>query len=304
MIAFPRIRDCQYWKRAPPLAVVEIEDLICCSNPLGFCLRQFVKPQHLLQHFGNTGTQQVHSIISPWVVDFLIFFFCSIFRETVLFPASVFLSTPWQQVRATSKSVSSLFCFFEVLFAFTGPLKPAFICGELSILPTTAYIGNIQYYMNRMAVLNCGCFEKVNNVIILCGENVSNTPNIFAWHCCLQCSQQYNNKFSQYYFWNIVILFCCVKSGFATLTDEHTPSVFPLYFVAFLLDGPFLGVLVNNAASVLLISAFHSYNTSHNIFFILVCKNLVLLIIQITFWRLCQRFRCVMRVAANAAQSC
>lgn len=32
---------------------------------MGLCLRQFVKPQHLLRHFGNTETKHVHSIISP-----------------------------------------------------------------------------------------------------------------------------------------------------------------------------------------------------------------------------------------------
>lgn len=60
-------------------------------NLLGFSLRQFVKPQHLLQHLGNIETKEVHSIISPWVVGCIVFLFYSIFRENVLFPASVVL---------------------------------------------------------------------------------------------------------------------------------------------------------------------------------------------------------------------
>ncbi len=124
---------------APPLPILERWDLICCNNPSSFFLRQFVKPQHLLQQFGNTETKQVHSIISPWVADFLISLFCSIFRENALFPASAVLSaaeTPWQQVRDTLKNSNlpqpSLFCFFEVLFAFADTLRPECILWELS----------------------------------------------------------------------------------------------------------------------------------------------------------------------------
>lgn len=122
-----------------------IEDLICSNNPLGFCLRQFVKPQHLWQHFGNTWTEPVHSIISPWVVDFLISLFCTIFRENGLFPASVFRSTaetPWQQVRGMSQP--SMFCIFEVLLVFPGPIRPASISGQYyAIVPSISYKQNI-----------------------------------------------------------------------------------------------------------------------------------------------------------------
>lgn len=55
----------------PPPIALKIEDLICYNNPPGFRWRQFVKPQHLLQHSENTETNQVHSIICPQVVDVL-----------------------------------------------------------------------------------------------------------------------------------------------------------------------------------------------------------------------------------------
>lgn len=77
--------DCQYRLYVPPLPNLEIEDLICCNNPRGVCLRQFVKPQHLLQHFRNTETKRVHSIISPRVVDFLISLLWYLQREMCCF---------------------------------------------------------------------------------------------------------------------------------------------------------------------------------------------------------------------------
>lgn len=58
------------------------------------------------------------SIIFPWVVDFLIGLFCSAFRENMLFPASVFLSTsetPWRQTGATLESVSPVWLCFASL---------------------------------------------------------------------------------------------------------------------------------------------------------------------------------------------
>lgn len=61
--------------------------LIRRDDSLGLCLPPSDRPQLLLQRFGASGAKQARSITPSRVVDFFIF------RENVLFPASVFLST-------------------------------------------------------------------------------------------------------------------------------------------------------------------------------------------------------------------
>lgn len=127
---------CEYWKHAPPLPCCG--DWICCNNPSGFCSRQFVKPQRLFQHTGKSGTIEVHSIISPWVVDSFIMLFCSVFQENVLFPAFMFFllqrppdSKPEHLLNLSHPSLFRFLIFFEVLSAFCGPFKPACFNREL-----------------------------------------------------------------------------------------------------------------------------------------------------------------------------
>lgn len=114
-----------------------MEDFICCHNPLGFHLRQFVKPQHLLQHFGNAETKQVHSITSPRVVDVLIALFCCIFRENVLFPASVSRCrdslTASQSNFRKQQSASAIFVWLLWSLVFLcWSSQTSKCCGELS----------------------------------------------------------------------------------------------------------------------------------------------------------------------------
>lgn len=122
----------------PPLRCrpVEIEDLICSSDPLGFFFFFLTRG-----NFSNRSTyyntfrkhcKQARSLhyIPPSRRLPRLSLFCSIFRgkKCSFLPLS---SSPQQRPpdgepeTLQNLSQPSMFCFFEVLFALTAPLRPA-----------------------------------------------------------------------------------------------------------------------------------------------------------------------------------
>lgn len=124
------------WKPAPSLSPVEIEDLICSSDPLGFfffssSLEAIFQTAALITTLlENTESKCARSLISPRVADFLVspFFVVSSEKKCSFLPLS---SSPQQRPPdgepeiLQNLSQPSMFCFFEDLFALTAPLRPA-----------------------------------------------------------------------------------------------------------------------------------------------------------------------------------